>query len=398
LPRFAVISDIHFGNNSGLGPMVKVPHALKNILGKGRIDALFVVGDLTDHGKEHEYNSLLKVFSDKSNVPEGLPVYFMMGNHDHINKSVNASKLYTDKLRQPLHQYVEIKGHPFITISPAGTGSNDYDASAKKFLSEKLAFAAEKFPAKPVFVFFHHPPTNTCYGTIKDAWGSAALKPILENYPQAVVFSGHSHYPVGDPRSIHQEKFTTVNDGSTTYTEVQKGEIHEKIIHPEGFDNVTEGLIVNVLKNGDIEIERWDTFRNEEILPRWTIDAPHDGSRFKYNRSDKRAPAFADGTKLVVSDLTAGGCLVIFPQAKDNEIVHHYLIEILDGEKTINSVKKCSQFYLNSWIPAELFVPFSKLPVEKTLTARVTAIDSYKNKSAAIQSEPFSLPKPKPKK
>jgi hypothetical protein len=215
----------------------------------------------------------------------------------------------------------------------------------------------------------------------------------LEGYPQVIAFCGHSHLPIGDPRSIYQNKFTVVNDGSTTYTGVEKGEISDKSIHPEGFDNITEGLIVNVLKNGDVEIERWDTFRNEEILPRWTLKAPHDGSRFKYNRKDKHAPEFSGENKPVASDITADGCVVTFPQAKDNEVVHHYLVEILDGDKAVKSAKKFSQFYLNSWMPVELSVTFSKLPAGKALTARVTAVDSYKNKSAAIQSEPFSLTK-----
>ncbi|MDR1498589.1 MAG: metallophosphoesterase [Puniceicoccales bacterium] len=393
LPRFAVISDIHFGIfMGGLLSTIKVSHALKNIFGKGRIDALFVVGDLTDGGKVHEYNSLLKVFSDKANVPAGVAVYFMMGNHDHYNKHVNTAKLYKEKLKQPLNQYAEIKGHAFITLSPTGSGGNDYKNDAKKFLSEKLEFAAKKFPGAPIFVFFHHPPLETCYGSEKGHWGTAVLTPILERYPQVVTFSGHSHFPIGDPRSIHQGKFTAVNDGSTTYTEVLRGEVHEKSIHPEGFDNVTEGLIVNVLGNGNVEIERWDTFRDEEILPRWLVEAPHDGSRFTYKgERGKLAPAFAGGIKPVVSDTKEGACVVTFPQAKDNEVVHHYLIEILDGEKVIKSVRKCSQFYLNSWMPAELYVVFSKLPVGKKLTARVTAIDSYKNKSSAIRSESFSV-------
>ncbi|MDR2170909.1 MAG: metallophosphoesterase [Planctomycetaceae bacterium] len=395
LPRFAVISDLHFENNRGLGAMVKVPHALKSILGKKNIDALFVVGDLTNAGKEREYDSLLKVFLDKTNVPDGIAVYFMMGNHDHMNKTVNASKLYQDKLRQPLHQFVEIKGYPFITVSPSGSGTNDYNNEAKKFLSDKLNFAAKKYQGKPIFVFFHHPPQNTCYGSANNNWGSTALTTILQKYPQAVVFCGHSHFPIGDPRSIHQDKFTTVNDGSTTYTGVEKGEISNTSILPEGFENITEGLIVNVLKNGNVEIERWDTFRNEEILPRWSLESPHDGSRFKYknNRNENDPPKFAAGSKPVVNDLTAaGGCVVTFPQAKDNEIVHHYLIEILDGDQVIQSVKKCSQFYLNSWTPVELSVTFAKLPTKKPLTAKITAIDSYKNKSTEIKSNTFTLP------
>ncbi|MDR1289708.1 MAG: metallophosphoesterase [Planctomycetaceae bacterium] len=391
LPRFAVISDLHFGNNRGMGPMVKVPNALRNILGKERIDALFVVGDLTDSSKEYEYNLLLKVFSDKQNVPAGLAVYFMMGNHDHINKSVDTEKFYTDKLRQPLHQFVEIKGYPFITISPSRNG---YSNDAKKFLSEKLAISVQKYPSKPIFVFTHYPPLNTCYGSATGNWGSDILSSILASYPQAIVFCGHSHFPIGDPRSIHQDKFTTVNDGSTTYTGVEKGEISTTSILPENFDNITEGLIVNVLQNGNVEIERWDTFRNEEILPKWTVNSPHDGNNFHYkNRNENQPPFFAEGSKPVVSDFTADSCVITFPQAKDNEIVHHYLIEILEGDQVITSIKKCSQFYLNSWMPIELSVRFSKLPANKTFTAKITAIDSYKNNSITIQSEPFSLPK-----
>lgn len=40
-PRFAVMCDLHFGNQKGEGPLVKVPQALRHLLSKGSIDALF---------------------------------------------------------------------------------------------------------------------------------------------------------------------------------------------------------------------------------------------------------------------------------------------------------------------------------------------------------------------
>lgn len=72
----------------------------------------------------------------------------------------------------------------------------------------------------------------------------------------AIVFAGHSHYPVGDPRSIHQganpdsahkNYYTVINTGSTTYAENHRDAVDgiESGIHPEGFAYVTEGLIVN---------------------------------------------------------------------------------------------------------------------------------------------------------
>ncbi|MDR3260900.1 MAG: metallophosphoesterase [Tannerella sp.] len=393
LPRFAVISDTHFGSDKGDGAMGKVPKTLKNLLSKEPLpDAVFVVGDLTDSGKPEQYEQLISVFSDKTNVPEGVAVYFI-GGFNHDKSPSRDYDIYLEKVKQPLHQYIEIKGYPFITISEAVLQRDYTDAmniEALQFLSEKMADAARKYPGKPIFVFMHVPPLNTCYGsTVSDGWGTDFFLPVLNQYPQAIVFSGHSHWPIGDPRSIHQGVFTAINDGSLTYSEIEKGTV-DIGDHPEGYENITEGLIVNVLPNGNVEIERWDTYRNEEIQPKWLVEAPHDGSHFTYNnRNGLPAPVFASEAKPVVTLVTGDSIVVTFPQATDNEVVHHYLVDIMEGEQVISSFGKFSQFYLNSEMPAQLTVSFSALPPGKTLTAQVKAVDSYNNQSTPIKSEPF---------
>ncbi|MDR3233074.1 MAG: DUF1080 domain-containing protein [Planctomycetaceae bacterium] len=390
LPRFAVISDTHFENNRGEGAKVKVPKALKNLLSKEpKIDAVFVVGDLTEKGKPEEFAQLVSVFGDKSNVPEGMDVYFMMAaSHDG---SMQNQELFKEKVKQPLHQYIAVKGYPFITISEGGYLPSEYSTHTKKFLSESLADAAQKYPGKPIFVFTHIPPQNTCYGSkVSEGWGIPFFTPVLDKYPQVIIFSGHSHFPLGDPRSIHQDKFTAVNDGSTTYSEVEP-KIVDEGIHPPKCEYVTEGIIVNVLPNGDVELERWDTYRNEKILPNWLAEAPHDGSRFNYkNRSGLPAPEFAKDAK-VVTKITGKEVAVTFPQASDEEVVFRYLVEITDGDKTAASFRKFSQFYLNSETPKELTVSFNDLPAGKELKARITALDSYNNVSLPIISEAFSI-------
>jgi 3',5'-cyclic AMP phosphodiesterase CpdA len=393
LPRFAVISDTHFENNRGESAEVKVPRALKNLLSKTpQIDAVFVVGDLTDHGRLEEYDRLTSVFGDKANVPEGIDVYFCMGyNHDRFGEAVVEN--YLNKVKQPLHQYVEIKAYPFITISEGGTRQSAHNDEALKFLTEKLADASVKYPGKPIFVFMHIPPLNTCYGSMQnEGWGTDIFLPVLERYPQAVVFSGHSHFPLGDPRSIHQDKFTAVNDGSTTYSEIEPNVVN-KGIHPENYEYVTEGILVNVQSNGDVEMERWDTYRNEEILPRWTVEAPHNGSRFSYkNRNGLPAPVFPKQAKPDVKHATNDSITVTFPQASDNDVVHHYIVEIVDDDgKVIASFGKFSQFYLNSMAPKELSVGFSALPSGRKLTPRVIAIDSYNNRSVPVYGKSFTV-------
>ena len=76
---FGVISDIHFGNNVAEGPMVKVPQALKNITSYGSLDALAVVGDLTDSGSASQYEQLVSVFGDAQTFqnPVGQFIFMM---------------------------------------------------------------------------------------------------------------------------------------------------------------------------------------------------------------------------------------------------------------------------------------------------------------------------------
>lgn len=391
-PRFAVISDTHFGNNWDEGPLVKVPKAINNILSHSpRVDAIFICGDLTDWGTPAQFDLFKSVFDNPAIVPADLPVYVMMGNHD--NYADNALQNYL-VLDQPYHRLVDIKGYPFITTSMNGGGWDDYAPEEIEALGENLRIASEKYPGKPIFVFTHVPPMNTVYGTCEGegGWGSNVLTSTLSKYPQTVVFGGHSHFPLADPRSIHQGVFTTINDGSTTYSEIEPGVVNEGI-HPYRAGFVTEGCIVNVDKDMNVEIERWDTYRNEEILPRWNVKAPHDGSQFVYTnaRTGGSAPKWNAGSRVVVSDVKGETCVVTFPQAVDDENVHHYEVEIIDAES--GEVKSqggiFSSFYLNSETPAELSMTMNRVPSGATLIARVRALDSYKNKSTDLDSAPF---------
>lgn len=393
-PRFAVISDTHFGNSVAEGPMVKVPKALKNLQNCGKkLDAIFICGDLTDWGNPDQYVKFKQVFDDRSIVPADLPVYVMMGNHD--NYADNALKNYL-VLNQPYHQLIDIKGYPFITTSMDGGSWSDYAPEELEALADNLARAAKEYPGKPIFVFTHVPPSNTVYGTWtgEGGWGTNVYDAILKKYPQVVLFAGHSHFPLADPRSIYQETYTTINDGSTTYSEVEPGVVNEGI-HPAQYGYVTEGCIVNVDKDTNVEVERWDTYGNEEILPRWYINAPHDGSQFVYTkaRTGGEAPKWAADSKVEVTKVENEGCTVTFPQATDDENVHHYVIELVEKDEVLATHSIFSGYYLNSRAPKSFTVRMEGIPNGKTMTARVKALDSYKNTSEYLVSEPFTTVK-----
>lgn len=427
---FAVISDIHFGNDVRETPAVKVPKALKSITSYGELDALIVAGDLTDHGNVEEYQQLIETFTNTELFTNPVKdFYFVMGNHDNYNSNGHANfqtsmSYFNNGELYPLHDYKVIKGYPFIMVStlngcnndltnPAD-GTNAYPAKTVQWLDENMEKASRECPGKPIFVITHVPPRWTCYSTWPEfengaGWCMRTLNATLNKYPQAIVFAGHSHYPIGDPRSIHQganpnsprnNYYTVINTGSTTYAEIHPDVVDEGI-HPKRFDYVTEGLIVKELPNGDIEVRRYDTYNNEEIAADkpWVIKAPFDGSQFTYadirdaddNPLNKKLysggnpPEFDSKAKLSLSR-SAYTVKVTFPQASDDDCVFRYSVKVYDAKSgtCTGQASIFSHFYLNSTKPDEFFQIIENLQPETEYYVEVKAYDSYENESAAL--------------
>ena len=432
-PTFAVISDVHFGNSRGEGPMVKVPRTLKNLTAKDKLDAIIVVGDLTEGGYPDQYDQFVSVFSNEANFINPVDtMFFMLGNHDNYGGRASnyPGKLspFNNGKSYPLDQYTIIKGYPFITISVRGSDNNDdtdptsgpesFPQDVCDRLAAWLEQAATECPGKPIFVFAHVPPKYTCYstwpgegdGTKWPTWSMQTINPILNKYPQVVVFGGHSHYPLTDPRSIHQgvdpnsdknNYYTGVGTGSVTYSEIHSPAVDwSDRIHPNYFDHITEGLIVDVLPDGNVELRRYDTRLDEEIQPdnRWLLKAPFDGSMFEYAdvrdrfdnvdnkpmRTGLPAPVFAEDAKI---ELTSAGPTVnlTFPIATDNEAVFRYKVQIFNEKGfAVKNQWIFSEFYRNSDAPKTFSASFSGLEIGKEHTAVIEAYDSYENVSEKL--------------
>ena len=442
---FAVISDTHVGNGYGGRYTEKVSNTLRYLTSQGKLDALAVVGDLTDHGDVNQYKEFVQLFGNSENFVSPVDNFlFMMGNHDNYNESgqnnyKSGLKVYNGNKNYPLDQYVLIKGYPFITISVRSGANNDdntangtasYPSTVVSTLKRYLRQAAADAPGKPIFVFTHVPPRWTCYsswGEIEGAaWAMKVLNPVLNDYPQVVIFSGHSHYPLGDPRSIHQganpnssrnNYYTAINTASITYSEINPGSVEalDNGIHPEGYKNVTEGMILVEQPNGDIEIRRYDTYRNLEIDPnnRWVLKAPFDGSMFQYAdirdaddnpnnvplRDGLPAPVFYKSAQLKL-DPYPTDVIVTFPQATDNECVFRYKVRVLKDGKEVNSTFIFSQFYLMTDKPQQLSCTIEGLTESTEYTAEVIAYDSWDNQSvpltATFKTPADDAPAPEP--
>lgn len=168
----------------------------------------------------------------------------------------------------------------------------------------------------------HPHPKDTCYGPW--AWGRDAgvVTKTLSAFPNAITFSGHSHYSLTDERSIWQGAFTSVGTGSLRYTGVTADEFS-----PEGFENTSSkgpnAWRLNALKtrkefaSGDcrngmlwsvyddcIVVKRREFLSDFDLGPDWTLPLPTAESRpfaFAERAKKLRAPEFPDGAKLAVA-------------------------------------------------------------------------------------------------
>lgn len=140
-----------------------------------------------------------------------------------------------------------------------------------------------------------------------------------------------------------------------------------------------------------VKLQRLDTYRNEAILPDWILWAPHNGTMFTYaNRNGGSAPSFKNTDKPTISEIKTNSCKAIFPQATDNDVVHHYILKVVNSDGNIyKQMTLFSRFYLNSDMPESLDANITDLQPATKYTIKVIAVDSYKNKSTEITSAEF---------
>ena len=395
-PRFAVISDLHIG--AGDNNIAKVKQTFEILSQQTKpLDAIFIVGDLTEGGTAAQNETAAGLMSA---ISPAIPAYTLLGNHDWFNTYGGS---YFGGYFGNLNKTLTIKGYPFILLSddPVNTNKEDfnyYNETTLNFLKNALAEATTKYPDKPIFVHAHVPAQNTSYGS----WGevgqyfySQRLREILKGYEQVIVFSGHLHTPIGDERSIFQEDFTSVNDGTIAFTTriplLANGQKFDDLVgtnRPPQNNEVAEGFIVQIEPNDDVTIQRWDFFRNNEIKTPWVVKAPHKKENFVYTigRTGGEAPYFDSFDKITFSKVAGTSSTITFPQANDDDLVDYYKIKILDQKGNLLNKKEyiiSSRFYLNTDIPTHLSWNITT-PLNNKYLVQITAFDSFGNESQPL--------------
>lgn len=209
---FGVLSDTHLRTYESKQDE-KLRTAFRTIKSmENNLDAMVIAGDITDSGKLAEYKRFKTIYDEA--FDRTVKKLFVMGNHDYLNGLApeEARSRFKEQTDDLINEHKVIKGYHFISVNTESSETHgSFGEGVQKWLKEELNMAQEQDPKRPIFVIVHQHIKNTVYGS--DVWGNDCLYPILKDYPQVVCFSGHSHNPLNDERSIYQKDFTCVGTG-----------------------------------------------------------------------------------------------------------------------------------------------------------------------------------------
>ena len=219
--RFIASSDLHANREhpsrvenfrKGLNLIYKYAEGCEY----NKLDAVIINGDFADGGKDEQMLDVKEAFDDCLK-PETKWI-LTMASHEFFCEGGEAAALekFGRIFGVPTDNHNVINGFHFISVTT--TNGCRFNDEKRAWIKAELDKAVADDPFKPVFFFQHPHIQGTVYGNVY--WGEDEITDILMNYPQIIDFSGHSHAPVNDPRSIHQQHFTSVGTGSFKYFEL----------------------------------------------------------------------------------------------------------------------------------------------------------------------------------
>jgi hypothetical protein len=380
--RFMVVSDIHVHDTETVererfANAIRYAYDIAESSGSyKKLDALYIVGDFADNGSEASMRATKDIID--RNVKEGTKVILTMASHEYkFDGEEGARRRFAEIFTQPFDTHEVINGFHFIAVTT--TGGCNFKEPQKAFARGQLKAAAADDSRKPIFFFQHPHITDTVYGSIN--WGEDELTAILMDYPQIINFSGHSHAPINDPRSIHQRHFTSLGTGTLSYFELDEFDKITGTI-PDDDDKAAQMLIVEADAQNRVRIYPFDVLTNGFFPYTWKIDVPSDPSTFLYTDDRYKTtsvPRFADDA--VCSFECADGSVTIsFPQAIP-----------ADGEQYVNSYDIVIRRSSDNEIVRQLSVwsgyYFTDMP--KKISRTVTGLDGGTEYTAEIYPSGF---------
>lgn len=390
LLRVGIVSDAQAMPDNSLG--IRNFRKALSILKEKDIDLLLDAGDVSETGSDVTWKEYMQVFRDAYPETQARPEYLVtMGNHDYYGSGSDEEhrRLFNEIFEKPeTNEHRVVGGYHFLNITSYDSTSR-YTTEDLKWLDSEIQKAIEDKPDQPVFVVGHPHATDTVYGS-STGWGNNQLSSVFNKYEQVVYFSGHSHYPLDDERSIYQNLYTAIGTSSMNYLEMEQGK--DQGIHPDGvWDNAQ--IQYMEIYSDRIEIERIDLVNERQIKDKWVLQLPLQRDTFTYtpDRADSRkAPVFGPDAKITADEVGGSYCKLTFTQAQHEDFTHSYRIKAVDKKtgKTTKNITIFSDFYngIQDMKP-ELTYTLSGLKSNTEYVIEISGIESFGKEGSPIKTE-----------
>ena len=394
--RFVAASDVHItdaisSNAKKFSKMLDMAYDISftSDTGYDKLDAVCLSGDVVDHGRASEFD-VLKTILDKGLQFDYTVPFITLGNHEYeFADGFNSLGYFMEKFDCAEDDHIVVNGFHFIRLCPTKTTGKAYSKEKQDWLKEQLEEASKDTPDKPIFVFDHHAALESVCGTINNIWGSNDLLSVLKNYPQVVNFTGHSHFTSCDPRSLYQDRYTTVHCGGMAYFSLSINGSNIKDVQPAdemggigssrgGVAQMGEFLIVEVDESGAIRITGYSAVFECKLYTRY-IREPADRKTFINNRTKKRVepvPYFDVTSEVELLSSTAESVTLKFSQAKSEGYIESYRAIAYEGKKQV-AVGYCLADNFFVPIPEELKIVITGLKKGTEYTVKIYAVNAY---------------------
>ena len=409
------------------------------------VDVIFMNGDITNEAVEKYYQLYEETFesvygTDESQYPE---IIWNMGNHewwaysggdsaDAVTMFKRYARIETPNLvaksnvkyylnnNETLPTYYKVvNGVPFIAIS----GENSNGLVGTEMAAEIAGWLQDisNLPSVrnggPIYVAYHYALSTSLTHGNGSLSTTSVVEDLFANYPQAIIFTGDTHYPGVNERSINQVNFTTINIGSSSYSRMDK--MSATMTEGEHYYNMdASGGKVSDIATGNANykyeytptIHFMDTMSDEStvinryfstdykeypihINGAWTIPAHSSPSNFEYTNARFENTEYAynlygangvswSNTAQLRYGVKDGQMTVHFPDTQQYHYTEHFKIEVTgDTTKTYDVV---SNYYKYSEEPEQLYFTLEDLPTLSSgsrYQVKATAYDYFDNPS-----------------
>lgn len=384
--RFMVVSDIHLKDEDCIeeerfSSALKYAYSIAESSDSYKaLDAVVIVGDFSNSGTEIQMKKAKEILDNNIDYSQTKVLASYASHETNCDGTEVATERMKRILSQDPDQHCVINGFHFVSISPSK--SCNFNEQKQAWMSCELAKAAKDDPAKPIFVFQHPHNTATVYGSI--LWGEDELIGAYMNYPQIIHFSGHSHAPINDPRSIHQKNFTSLGTGTLSYFELDEFDKVGGSV-PENSKQAAQMLIVEADKHNRVRIYPFDVITGNFFPYVWRIDTPSDIESFKYTSQRYRTtvvPHFSPNAKIRILDSTDSSFKFEFDQAEiDEDSIDSYDIVLKDSNGYVVRHSSIWSGYYFYDMPKTLIAEFSGLEQGKDYYLEIKADGFWNNRS-----------------